>query len=132
MTDPGEQRISEVTAELVARGIPKLDDDSNSSHPAWWVHHPEPSPDAPHICVIIIGSNDGKEWQIGVNSCPDSDGVDQTEMFNYDGNTVATLAFWPGLDAAIQFHQQANTLWMAEMERFLRREKGEPPQWRAS
>jgi hypothetical protein len=41
--------IGEITAELVARGIPRYDPDPMDTNwhgpsPCWWIHYPEPGP----------------------------------------------------------------------------------------
>ena len=137
MAEHGSLMIDEVVAELVARGIPKYDHDPRDRDwkgpsPCWWVHHPEPGPTAPQTCVLLAGSTEDHEWQLEVSTCSCCDAVVCTQLIDEDGSTFGSVVFWPGLDAAIRFHQHASHLWEAEMERFMLKEQGQPPRWRAA
>ena len=109
--------IGEITAELVARGIP-LDPTWRSS-PSWWIHHPEPGPNVPKSYLNLIGDTDGYEWQLSVASCACCDAVLRTELIDIHGETFSYIALWPGLDAAIRFHRHATELLEADMERII-------------
>ena len=137
MPEHGDLTIDEVAAELVARGIPKYDHEGKGGDwhgldPYWSVRHPEPSPTAPQTSLQLAGSTDGHEWQLKVNTCACCDAVVSTQLIDEDGEPFTSVRFWPGLDAAIRLHQHASELWGQEVERFLRKEEGQPPQWRAA
>ena len=137
MPDHGALMLAEVVSELVARGIPKYDHegkdrDWRGPDPCWWVHHPEPSPTAPQTCLLLAGSTDGHDWQFEVTSCACCDAVVCTQLIDHDGEPFASVRFWPGLDAVIRLHQHASELWGQELQRWMRKEQGQPPQWRAA
>ena len=136
MPDHGDLMIDEVASELVSRGIPKYDHnprdrDWKGPSPCWWVVHLEPLPELPRTALGISGDTDGYEWQLEVSTCSFCDAVVCTELIDEDGHTFASVQFWPGLDVAIRLHRHTRELWEAEMERFMRKEQGQPPQWRA-
>jgi hypothetical protein len=114
--------IGEITAELVARGIPRYDGepgdrDWHGPMPSWWIHHPEPGPNVPKSYLNLIGESDGNEWQLSVASCACCDAVLRTELIGIHGETFSYIALWPGLDAAIRFHRHATELLEADLER---------------
>ena len=116
--------IGEITAELVARGIPRYDPDPMDTNwhgpsPCWWIHSPEPGPNIPKAYLNLEGESDGNEWQFSIASCACCDAVVRTELIDIHGETFSYIALWPGLDAAIRFHRHASELLEADMERII-------------
>ncbi len=116
--------IGEITAELLARGIPRYDHNPADRNwhvpsPCWWIHHPEPGPAIPRTYVGIEGDTDGHDWQFSIASCACCDAVVRTELVDIHGETLSTIALWPGLDAAIRFHRHASELLEADLERII-------------
>ena len=114
--------IGEITAELVAKGIPRYDHnptdrDWHGPEPCWWSHHPEPGHGIPQTYLGNTGGTYDNEWQFSIASCACCDAVVRTELVDIHGETFSTIALWPGLDAAIRFHRYASELLEADLER---------------
>ena len=113
--------ISDVTAELVARGIPRSD---HGSYPpertVWWVwDRSEPSSDEVLANLVIAGVSNGIAWQMGVFRV---DGFEEIAGVNFIGgiceeqDPIGTLSFWPGLDAAIAMCQSVTSAYLKYMD----------------
>lgn len=115
-----EHTISTVTAELVGHGIPRWDiPDTDEPVPvpksAWWLSGSlEGDRGTLHTC----GRCGDSEWQLEVGYCLDCGEVTDLRVIeNYCAYEVASLAFWPGLTAAIGYAMAMVEMWEEECER---------------